>query len=362
MRTNLFLLILIATFPACSRAQDSARDDSSTITFSAYIEAYHSFDFGRPENHQRPPFLYNFNRHQEFNINLGLLRASYTNERTRATLSAAFGTYMNANYANEPGVLRNVFEANAGYRVSRNRNLWFDIGILPSHIGFESAIGKDNWTLSRSLVAENTPYFETGARVSYGSPDEKWMLAALILNGWQRITRQDGNSAPAFGTQVSYRPTSKLAINYSTFVGSEQPDSLRRWRYHQNLYGIIQLTEQLGLTVGFDLGLEQREKRSQVLNKWMAPVAILRFKPNDRWAIALRGEYIRDRNGIIFYSPLPNRFSVSGSSVNVDYAPIANILLRLEGRYFHSRDLLFDREGQASPDNTAINFSTAFSF
>jgi hypothetical protein len=36
---------------------------------------------------------------------------------------------------------------------------------MPSHIGFESVISADCWTLTRSLLAENSPYYETGMRL-----------------------------------------------------------------------------------------------------------------------------------------------------------------------------------------------------
>ncbi len=99
------------------------------------------------------------------------------------------------------------------------KNLWFDVGILPSHIGFETAIGKYNWTLTRSIVAENSPYFESGARLSYTTDNGKLSLTALALNGWQRITRVDGNSLMSWGTEIYYKPSGKVTLNYSTFFG-----------------------------------------------------------------------------------------------------------------------------------------------
>ena len=65
------------------------------------------------------------------------------------------GTYANANLAAEPGVLKNIYEANVGVKVSRNKDLWVDAGVLSSHMGFESATGADNWNLTRSLLAES---------------------------------------------------------------------------------------------------------------------------------------------------------------------------------------------------------------
>ncbi|WP_133272779.1 outer membrane beta-barrel protein [Hymenobacter radiodurans] len=42
-----------------------------------------------------------------------------------------------------------------------------DTGIFTSHLGFELALSKDNWTLSRSLMAKNSPYYEAGVRITY---------------------------------------------------------------------------------------------------------------------------------------------------------------------------------------------------
>jgi hypothetical protein len=81
---------------------------------------------------------------------------------------------------------------------------------MPSHIGFESAISKDCFTLTRSILADNSPYFESGAKISYSSDNGKWFVSGLVLNGWQRIQRVNGNSTVAFGHQLTYRPTEKL--------------------------------------------------------------------------------------------------------------------------------------------------------
>ncbi|MGZ5248151.1 MAG: porin, partial [Flavitalea sp.] len=300
-----------------------------------------------------------YNRHNEFNVNLGYVKAAYATERTRANLAVGVGTYMNVNYAAEPGVLKNIFEANAGYKLSRKSNLWFDVGIMSSHIGFESAIGKDNWTLTRSMVAENTPYFESGAKLSYTTGDGKWTVAALALNGWQRITRVEGNSLMSWGTQVTYKPSTKVTLNYSSFIGTDKPDNERLMRYHNNLYGIFQLTDKVGLIANLDYGFEQKAKNSKEVNNWYTPVAILRITLNNQWAFAIRGEYFSDENGVIIGTGTPNGFKTFGGSLNVDYLPLPNVVLRLEGRLLNSKDAIFNKDNIATDKNTALTFSTA---
>ncbi len=122
--------------------QDTTKNTSLAI--SGYLEAYYLRDFNNSIGNTRPGFVYSHNRTNEVNINLALLKAAYETTNTRANLALGVGTYMNANYSAEPGVLKNIYEANAGVRISKKHNLWIDAGIFSSHLGFESAIGKDN--------------------------------------------------------------------------------------------------------------------------------------------------------------------------------------------------------------------------
>ena len=112
---------------ACSltaTAQDSTQPAKpNPFTFSAYLETYYSYDFGSPEKHTRPAFIYSHNRHNEVNLNLAFLKAAYATEKVRANLALMAGTYTNANLAAEPGVLKNIFEANAGVKISKKKNL-----------------------------------------------------------------------------------------------------------------------------------------------------------------------------------------------------------------------------------------------
>ncbi|MFY8004452.1 MAG: porin, partial [Chitinophagaceae bacterium] len=247
--------ILFAIFSTISLNSFAQTDSAKThLSISGYIETYYSFDFSNPIDHNRPSFIYSHNRHNEVSLNLGYVKAAYATDKVRANLALMTGTYANANLEAEPGVLKNIFEANVGVKISKNKNLWVDAGIFASHIGFESAIGKDCWNLTRGILADNSPYYESGAKISYTSDDGKWFLSGLILNGWQRIQRVPGNNTPAFGHQITWAPNNKVKLNSSSFVGSDSPDSLRQMRYFHNFYGQFQLTEKLGLIFGFDIG------------------------------------------------------------------------------------------------------------
>lgn len=342
-------------------AQDSTKQDNP-LSFSGFVEAYYSYDFNKPSDNNRPSFFYSHNRHNECNINLAYLKGNYTSDRVRASLALAAGSYMNANYAAEPGVLKNIYEANAGLKISKHKNLWIDIGVLPSHIGFESAHSPDCWILTRSLIADNSPYYEGGAKITYAPDNNKWVMSALALNGWQRIQRISGNSLMSWGTQLQFKPGSKLTLNYSSFLGTDKPDSLRQFRHFHNLYGIFQLSEKLGLILGLDLGQEQKARGSNHYNTWYGTAGILRFTPNTNWAFALRGEYYNDEKGVIISTGTENGFKTFGASFNADRSIGDQFLWRMELRTLSSKDQIFNKGNRLLSNNTALTTSFALTF
>lgn len=339
-----------------------AQDSTGSLTISGYAEAYYQYDFNKPADNIRPGFLYSHNRHNEFNLNLGFIKANYKAARVRANLAVATGTYMNANYSSEPGVLKNVYEANAGVKLSKRKNLWLDAGIMPSHIGFESAISKDCWNLTRSILAENSPYFEAGAKLTYTSDNGKWLFSGMALNGWQRITRVNGNSLMSWGTQIQFKPSDRVLLNYSTFIGTDKPDNARLLRLFHNFYGVFNITDKFGLTTGFDIGTEEKTTGSNDKNTWYSPVVIMKYNIGDNWTIAARGEYYSDKNGVIISTGTPNGFRTTGFSLNIDHAPAKNVLVRLELRNLSSKDDIFVKPSGLTGNNTFITSCIAVSF
>ena len=339
----------------------NAQDTTKTI-ISGYTEVYYSYDFSNPVNHERPSFFYNFNRHNEANLNLGFINASYAAKNVRANFGLMAGTWAQYNLSAEQPLLRNLWQANVGVKLSKKKNLWLDAGVLPSHIGFESAVGKSCDALTRCIIGDNTPSYEGGIKIGYTSDNSKWFLSALVINGWQRIARVNGNNTPAFGTQISYTPSKKVALNYSTFIGNDKPDSVAQMRYYHNFYALLSLTDKFRITLGFDYCMEQKSKGSSKYNTLYSPVMILRYQCNNKLAFAVRGEYYYDKNGIIIATGTPNGFQTFGYSLNLDYAIRDNILWRIEGRGLNSHDKIFTMNNNSSNQNYFITTSLAFSF
>ncbi|GAB2516058.1 porin [Spirosoma aerophilum] len=339
------------------------------VTLTGYIEAYYTHDFTAPKTSQeRPGFLYNHKRNREVNVNLAYLKGAYVSERVRANLAIQVGTYAQYNYAAEQPLLRNVFEANAGVKLSKTKDLWLDAGIFTSHIGFESAISKDCWTLTRSILAENSPYYLSGARLTYNTANGKWTLLGSVVNGWQHIARLPGYSGPSLGTQVQYRPNASLTLNWSTFIGSDRPDSLKQTRFFNNFYAIINPTRTVSAMLGFDIGADRKpvgadgRRTGTGSYVWYSPVAIVRYSASDAIKLAGRVDYYDDKNGVIIATGTPNGFRTLGYSLNVDYVVLPTALFRIEGKVYDSKDAIFESKGGLSKTNTSLTTSLAVSF
>jgi hypothetical protein len=233
-----------------------------------------------------------------------------------------------------------------------------DAGIFPSHIGFESVIGMDCMTLTRSLLAENSPYYEAGAMLSY--KPRRTTFAVLALNGWQRIQREPGNQRPAFGTQLKFDNDEGTVINWSTFVGSMGPDSIGVWRVYNNFYAQNE-GENYGMVLGVDLGVQEGARGAvdtEEIEGWLSVVGIYRQRIIGRWWGTCRIEFFLDDQDVVIAGP-----ALLGASLGVDLRLSKWAMWRFEGRLLGSAEERFPQaNGGQGPTNTALTTALCLEF
>ena len=89
---------------------------------------------------------------------------------------------------------------------------------------------------------------------------------------------------------------------------------------------------------------------------------IVKYSINDNWAIAARGEYYCDENGILISTGTPNGFKTTSVSLNVDYALASNLSFRIEGRTLNSKDKVFMKGNTLKKNDTFLTTSVTTSF
>jgi hypothetical protein len=313
-----------------------SQEKAIKFEFSGYVETYYSFDFNQPDTNEKLPFMYNYNRHNEFNLNIGLLRAKAEYDNSYAVLTLQAGTYVEDNYANE--TTKFINEAYVGLFLDKAKKSTIELGILPSYIGFETATSASNLTLTRSILAENSPYFMTGIKYTY-KPNEKFTFSGLVTNGWQRINKPDKDSSPALGSQIIYKPSDKSVFNWSTFIGKEFNGTAYSFRYFSNLYWDYKWNNKWRTITGFDYGLQESSSSNNKLSTWLSPVFIAQYSINPKWQTAFRAEYYQDKKNIII--AINDSFETLGFSLNFDYLPNSKVKFRTEARYLKSNENIF---------------------
>lgn len=350
MRALYTLFFLILTFPlACGQVINTATMDTTDfryngkVTLEGYIDTYYAYDFNKPSTGDRPYFV-SMARHNEMTINLAYIEIKYSSSRLRGRLVPGFGTYMQANYANEPSGLKNIVEASAGVKLWSGKDVWMDFGVFGSPYTNENPISKDQLAYTRSFAPEYVPYYLSGVKLSIPLAP-KLNSFFYLVNGWQQI--QDVNSGKAIGTQLEYRPSDHLLINWNTFVGNEQSSSYQdfRTRYFTDLYAIYTKGKWTA-TACYYIGLQQRTTMNDA--RWWQANVIGRYAITEKLSVTGRIEYFNDPDRIKI-SPVTNTpmFSSYSSSVGLNVKIAENILFRAEGRTFFSDKEVYQRDGIA---------------
>lgn len=352
MKKTLIIFTLLVYFSSFSQEKNEVK-----VTISGFLETYYSYDFSKPQTEKKLSFLYNYNRQNEFNVNLGLIRSKLEYENIYGSIALHSGTYVEDNYANEK--IKYLSEAYLGLYLDKAKKQTIEMGIMPSYIGFESATTASNLTLTRSILAENSPYFMTGVKYSY-KPSDKWNVSGLILNGWQRISKPEKNSVPSFGTQIIYKPSDRSTLNWSNFMGKEYYGSEMLMRYFTNIYLDYKWNSKWRTITGFDFGLQRTSSINTNHANWFSPVLITQYSINSKWQTALRAEYYQDVKNVMI--PTVNEFKTLGTSLNFDYFINSKMKFRTEARYFNSKEKVFLKNGDLTTGDFFITSSLCLEF
>ena len=367
MKTILFVIVCLWAINGFAQVSNTAVIDTTDVeikgklSIQGYIDAYYMYDFSQPANKEKPYFVSSA-RHNEMSINLAYIDIRYSSKNVRGRFVPAVGSYINANYANEDGALKYIVEASTGVKLFKNKEIWLEAGVFGSPYTNESAISKDHLCYSRSFAPEYVPYYLSGLKLSVPlSPKINAFL--YVLNGWQVI--KDNNDSKSIGTQIEYRPTDNLLINWNTYIGNEKSAARPDFgnRYFSDIF-LIYNKGKFSATSCVYAGIQEQilgAERNDLF--WWNANAIARYQVSPKVAVAGRLEYFKDTKGVQIQAITNKAFETASSTIGLHLSPSANMLLRFEVRNFWSpTEVYFDANQQNTSQNTTIysNFTIWF--
>jgi putative OmpL-like beta-barrel porin-2 len=349
------------TLAGVAGAQGTPPDTAARVSFGGFVDGYYAWDFGQPPTFDRSfaggtLFTTQPARHNEFNVNLAFVEAKLDGARLRGRLALQAGTSVQSNYSGEPAngqvsdpsLARHLQEAVVGVRLAHG--LWVDGGIFFSHVGMEGWISRDNPTYTRSLVAEYSPYYQSGVKLTWAASPR--LTAQLdVVNGWQNIS--ENNSGKGAGIRLEYAPAANATISYYDLVSDEAGNRLRIF----NGVGAKVTAGRATLLGEVDVGTQGKSAPDGGTATWYGFTAIARIQVAPAVALSGRVERFDDESRVIIATgtrtnDAPNpAFRANGGSLGIDISPQPHVLWRTELRGFVNRAALFPDGARGEPRN-----------
>ena len=265
--------------------------------------------------------------------------------------------------ANElrPEIWRNIFQAYGSYVFPiEGEPLQLDFGKWASSLGIEGNYTKDQLNYSRSFWFDYLPFYHSGLRASYKLNDQ-WTLNYWITNGTQQTEAFNNFKDQMVGFVLTPIPAVVWTFNY--YLGQEHPDVLflqNPGPGDQNLptqqgmpfepipnapnghlqiydsYATWQATPALLFAAESDLVIDRLYTYSPGA-RTEGGALYARYQLTPRLAVALRTEYLEDRNGLFSGAP---QYLKEGT-LTTEYEVAAGFLVRGELRRDASNRVFF---------------------
>jgi len=272
-------------------------------TLSGFVDVYYDYNSNQPAGRTTAYRNFDINSGQ-FGLNMIELVADKpadTTNRAGYHVALGFGQAMNAvnSFPGESAFDQYLKEGYLEYMAPVGKGLQFNVGKFVTPAGAEVIETKDDWNYSRGILfAWAIPYFHFGMNAKYAF-NSKFALTGFLVNGWNNSI--DNNSGKTTGVSASWTPNSKFSLIQNYLVGPEQFNDSSDFRHLSDTVISYSPTAKLSLMANVDYGHDHSTSPlspATATGVWWSGVAgYIKYAPNDKYDIALRGEYFDDHDG-----------------------------------------------------------------
>ena len=326
------------TLPNIDTLHDNNDTASNQIKIRTYLDFHYTYDANMPGNRMRPFGSNPYNVNQ-FDIGYAFAELSYKTKNFRSTIALNSGCIVDRMYILESEQIKRIRELSGEFFLGNGLSI--EGGIMPAMYGFEGFINKENWFSTRAVMTDFAPDFDLGVRINYHR-GKHWTYRFQVANGWQTIRETNNNKA--VGTLIRYE-NSKFLVNWGTMLTNESTiDSINLERFYSNFFMKIKLGKKWQIAPLWDYGIQRDSMNFHKINYWTSACLNIRYQFKPKLSVAARYEYFYDPKQIVpdVVTNTPNGFRYNGASVCFEYAFHEYAAFRIETRYAHSRDKIYD--------------------
>ncbi len=351
--------------PAAAPAPITLAGLLGNTTLSGFVDAYYGYNSNHPgtlANNQR-----NFDAAtNQFGLNMiELVADKSVDTTTRLGYHIALGFGQAENFVNPfptNALDQYLKEGYLEYMAPVGKGLQINVGKFVTPAGAEVIESKDNWNYSRSLLFTYAiPYFHFGASAKYAF-NPKFAVTAYLVNGWNDTIvsntgiGKSGDSSKTGGFSAAWTPNAKFSITETYLVGTTPPFDSADIRQLTDTVITYNPNAKLSFMANYDYGRQPLDAVEQSFlgltspAKWSGLAGYAKYAPNDKWAVALRGEYFNDNEGFMT-GTLPKKQELNEFTATLQRTLSGKLICRLEGRRDSSDDAAFLRGGLPTGEN-----------
>jgi hypothetical protein len=313
------------------------------LSLEGHIDAYYSFstDCTALLNDRQELYSIVGPRAGQFGLNVARLAADFSSARIRGKAAIFWGDLPLA--AGEP-TFSMINECNVGVKLARN--LWFDIGLFPTHFGTEAIFPRDNIISSIAIGSWHEPFFMGAAKLSWDvSP--KLQLEGILINDYNSVVDSSERRTKALGLYARYTVNRHLELCFNNYIDNNnnikiQDENKDRWMVYNNLhvsYGNKHISSVVGAYYGIQQNAVLASRDNRIGNaQLLFFLGLIKIHLGKKWAVSGRYEYF-DNPDNFFLLPEPSHtyyqqhLTVHGPTLGLEYNPTPLTYIRIEGRY-----------------------------